>query len=66
MGVYNLAIVPKRKTSKARRNKRRSAVWKLTLPALVRCEKCGEYKLMHRMCRGCGYYRGREVIKVEA
>lgn len=61
-----MAIVPKRKTSKARRNKRRSNVWKIVAPALIKCNKCGEYKLSHRVCGSCGYYRGREVIKVEA
>ncbi len=61
-----MAIVPKRKTSKARRDKRRSNVWKLEAPALSRCEKCGEYKLIHRVCGSCGHYRNREVIKKEA
>ena len=61
-----LAIVPKRKTSKARRNKRRSNVWKLKVVALVRCAKCGEYKLAHRVCKSCGYYKDRQVIKIEA
>ncbi len=60
------AICPKRKTSKARRNKRRSNVWKIQAPALVKCDKCGEYKLSHRVCRVCGYYNGREVLKKEA
>ena len=58
--------VPKRKTSKARRDKRRSAVWKLQAPALTRCSTCGEYKLAHRVCSNCGMYNGREVIKTEA
>ncbi len=58
--------VPKGKLSKARRDKRRSNVWKLSAPALVKCSKCGEYKLQHRVCRSCGYYNGREVIKKEA
>ena len=31
--------VPKRKVSKARRDKRRSAVWKLDAPALCKCSK---------------------------
>ena len=33
--------VPKRKTSKARRDKRRSAVWKLEAPAMSKCDNCG-------------------------
>jgi transcription initiation factor IIE alpha subunit len=32
--------VPKRKTSKARRDKRR-ANWKLSIPGFVACPKCG-------------------------
>ncbi len=58
--------VPKRKTSKARRDKRRNNLWKIEAPALVRCSHCGAYKRPHRLCTACGYYDGREVIKVEA
>ncbi|MBQ9106835.1 MAG: 50S ribosomal protein L32 [Clostridia bacterium] len=57
--------VPKRRISKTRRDKRRSNVWKLEAPALVKCEKCGEYKRPHRVCPACGFYKGREVVKVE-
>ena len=57
--------VPKRKTSKARRDKRRSNVWKITAPSIVKCSRCGEYKRTHRVCPSCGYYNGREAIKVE-
>ena len=56
--------VPKRKTSKARKNKRRSNVWKLEAPILVKCSHCGELKRSHRVCPSCGYYNDREVIKV--
>ena len=35
--------VPKRKVSKARRDKRRSNNWKLVLPGMVKCPKCGEF-----------------------
>ncbi len=58
--------VPKRKTSKARKNKRRSNVWKIAAPELVRCPQCGEYKRPHRVCTACGYYNGRQVIVKEA
>ena len=58
--------VPKRKVSKARRDKRRSTVWKLQSPSLVKCSKCGEFKLQHKVCKQCGTYNGREVLKVEA
>ncbi len=57
--------VPKRKTSKARRDKRRSSHWKLDAPNLITCPKCGEFKLPHRICKSCGSYNGREVIAVE-
>ena len=56
--------VPKRKVSKARRDKRRNSHWKLELPTLVMCSNCGEYKLPHRVCKACGTYNGRQVITV--
>ncbi|MBQ2614517.1 MAG: 50S ribosomal protein L32 [Clostridia bacterium] len=57
--------VPKRKTSKARRDKRR-ANWKLVIPGMVKCPNCGELILSHRACKACGYYKGKEVIAKEA
>ncbi|MCI6501935.1 MAG: 50S ribosomal protein L32 [Clostridia bacterium] len=56
--------VPKRKVSKARRDKRRSSTWKLLLPGMVKCPKCGEYVLSHRVCKACGFYGGKEVVKI--
>lgn len=58
--------VPKRRISRTRRDKRRSNVWKLEAPTLVKCEKCGQYKRPHRVCPACGFYKDREVIKKEA
>ncbi len=58
--------VPKRKVSKARRDKRRSNVWKLTAPSMAKCPKCGAYNLGHRVCSECGYYDGKEIVKKEA
>jgi large subunit ribosomal protein L32 len=56
--------VPKRRTSKSRKNKRRSH-WKLNPPGLTRCSHCHQLKLPHSVCSNCGYYGGREVIKTE-
>lgn len=58
--------VPKKKVSRARRDKRRSSVWKLDAPALSKCTQCGELKMPHRVCPMCGFYKGKEVVKVEA
>ena len=56
--------VPKRKTSKARRDKRRSNVWKLDMPGMAKCSKCGEFNLAHRVCSKCGNYKGEEIVKI--
>ena len=57
--------VPKRKSSKARRDTRRNNVWKISAPAIEKCPQCGEYKRSHRLCPACGYYNGRQVVAVE-
>ena len=61
-----MAIVPKRKHSKARRDKIRNNVWKIEAPALVKCSNCGEYKRAHRLCGNCGYYNGKQIVKKDA
>ena len=58
--------VPKRKVSKARRDKRRSSHWKLSVPGVVACPNCGKPRLPHRACKECGYYNGRQVVEVAA
>ncbi len=57
--------VPKRKTSKARRDSRRSSHWKLSLPGIVECSQCHEPKLAHRVCKKCGFYDGKQVLNLE-
>ena len=56
---------PKRKHSKARRDTRRNSHLKMTLPSIVKCPQCGAARLPHRMCKECGNYNGREVVKVD-
>lgn len=55
---------PKRRHSKARRDRRRTHD-ALSAPPTSKCQNCGEAKLPHRVCPHCGYYRGREVIEVK-
>ncbi|MCH5316330.1 MAG: 50S ribosomal protein L32 [Eubacterium sp.] len=57
--------VPKRRVSSARRNKRRSSVWKLDAPTLVKCPNCSAYTVPHKVCKSCGYYNGKEIIAKE-
>jgi large subunit ribosomal protein L32 len=57
--------VPKRKTSKARRDKRRASNIKMTAPNLSVCPNCNEPMVPHRVCPSCGYYKGEEVVKVD-
>jgi large subunit ribosomal protein L32 len=54
---------PKRKISSGRRDRRR-ANDALTPNTLVQCSNCNEMRLQHKVCPSCGYYKGREVIKV--
>jgi len=55
---------PKRRTSKARRDRRRSH-HALDAPAQSACPNCHEAKLAHRVCPHCGHYRGKQVVAVE-
>jgi large subunit ribosomal protein L32 len=55
-----LMAVPKKKTSKARRDKRR-AQHKIEAPRLNLCPQCGRPKRPHRVCPTCQTYRGRDV-----
>jgi large subunit ribosomal protein L32 len=55
---------PKRRHSKARTGKRR-AHDALRVPQTVVCPNCQEPRMQHRVCPKCGYYKGREVVRVE-
>lgn len=56
--------VPKRRTSKQRKHKRRGTQ-KAAMPTLHPCAKCGDPKVPHRVCPTCGTYRGEQVIEIE-
>lgn len=55
--------VPKRKTSKSRRDMRRSHD-ALSPMRSGECANCGARKRSHHVCPSCGYYKGRQVVDV--
>jgi large subunit ribosomal protein L32 len=56
--------VPKRKTSKSKRDQRR-AHKKIDAPNLGQCPQCGETVMPHHACPKCGTYKGRQVTEIE-
>ena len=56
--------LPKRRHSHSRTRKRRSHD-AITPPNIATCSECGEPKLPHRLCAGCGTYKGRTVVQFD-
>ena len=56
--------VPKRRTSRAKRDSRRAQHDRFAAPTLDACQSCGAVKLRHRVCPECGFYRGRQILDV--
>jgi large subunit ribosomal protein L32 len=54
--------VPKRKTSRSKRDMRRANHDKVSAPNVIPCPNCGDMMLPHRVCPACGHYKGREVV----
>ena len=53
--------VPKRKTSKSKRNKRRSH-HKIKNVNIIEDKKSGEFRLSHHVDLKTGHYKGRQVF----
>jgi large subunit ribosomal protein L32 len=56
--------VPKRKTSRSRRDKRRTH-YKLASPGVILCPNCKEPTQPHHVCKKCGTYKGKQYLTVE-
>lgn len=57
-------MLPKRKTSKANKRKRRSH-HALTAINLSRCPQCSQAKLPHAACGNCGYLNPQTTLKLQ-
>jgi len=55
--------VPKKRTTNASKGQRRSHD-ALGAPNLSACANCKKPVQSHQVCKACGYYRGRQVVKV--
>jgi len=58
--------VPKRKPSTSRMRMRRAYNSVLKLPQLSTCPQCAAPYVPHRVCPACGFYKGRQVLTVNA
>jgi large subunit ribosomal protein L32 len=55
--------VPKRRVSHARQGDRRSHL-ALSTPQLEECPHCHAPKQSHHACPTCGWYGGREAVRI--
>jgi large subunit ribosomal protein L32 len=55
--------VPKKRTTAASQGQRRSH-HALKAPVITTCSNCTKPTVPHQACSACGFYRGRQVIKV--
>ena len=55
---------PKRRHSNTRTRLRRAHDF-LKLQSRSKCPKCGASVIPHRVCKECGYYKGRQVISIK-
>ena len=56
--------VPFRRTSKTRKAKRRTHQT-IVKPTTQMCENCGANVKSHTVCKQCGFYKGKKVIKAK-
>lgn len=54
---------PKRRHSRARRDRRRAHDG-LAVHSASQCGNCGVNKMPHRVCPSCGYYRGKQSVRI--
>jgi len=57
--------VPKRKRSRARRDKR-FANKGMSVKSLTKCANCDTAQMPHQVCSSCGFYKGTKVLVTKA
>ncbi len=54
--------VPAKRLSRSKGRRRRAQQGKSSL-GLGQCPNCGQPIQPHRVCKNCGFYKGKEIIK---
>ncbi|MCA9769760.1 50S ribosomal protein L32 [Candidatus Dependentiae bacterium] len=57
--------VPKRKTSRSRRDKRHANKG-IKQQAFTQCHNCQEFIAPHVICKACGYYKGTKILATKS
>jgi large subunit ribosomal protein L32 len=57
--------VPKRRASKARRNRRKSANQVVSASSFMDCKNCNHTVMPHQVCKNCGFYGGKKVMETK-
>jgi large subunit ribosomal protein L32 len=57
--------LPSQKRTKSSK-KRRASHFALGLKSANKCSKCQAPILTHHVCKNCGFYKGREVLKIKS
>ncbi len=58
--------LPKWRKAKAKTRARKAKYYSgMKIPNVVKCSNCGSYKVPHRVCGKCGYYKGEQIVEVE-
>ncbi|MCL5439258.1 MAG: 50S ribosomal protein L32 [Patescibacteria group bacterium] len=55
---------PKRRHSRQRKGKRRASI-KLAVKTGIKCPNCKNMMVSHTVCKKCGYYKGKSIIKIK-
>lgn len=56
--------VPKRRTSKTRKAKRRTHQ-RVDMPTTIVCDNCGNNIKPHQICKHCGFYKSKKVLDIK-
>ncbi len=63
LDIQLFGALPARRVSKTKKRMRRTHL-KKSAPTVSKCSNCGNPIAPHRACTKCGFYKGKETLKV--